>query len=93
MQTGHIVLSTEHDRLVLVSIETGEALVTLRADATMWPGDKVRDGDRVEFDAEGDHLVGIRPFADHPVATLYATQRHPRWDKGETWAQVRSQRP
>ena len=90
MESGSIVLVTRSERVVLVSIETGERLVTLRADATMWQDD-VHEDDRVEFDAEGPHLVGIRPFGMRIGA--YATQRHPRWDKGETWEQVRSVRP
>ena len=92
METGSIVLATEHDRLVLVTIETGARLVTLRADTAMWHtgGDSIRIGSHVEFEREGQHLVGIKPFG---ARGAYATQRHPRWDKGETWEQVRSARP
>ena len=92
MNSGTIILSTVSDSVVLVSIETGAALLTLRADPESWrnvPAEVVRDGAAVEFDHDETHLHSIRQLDGRMHIGAYVTRRHPRWDRGETWQTVR----
>lgn len=92
MNSGHIILSSVHDSVTFVSIETRDSVLTLRADTASWlnvPAAVRRDGASIEFDHDETHLHSVQALDGQHHIGAYVTRRHPRWDRGENWQTVR----